>query len=233
MIERYSRVVMSCVWSEKNKFQKWLDVELAACEAWNKKGRIPKDALSRIKKKARFDVKRIDAIERTVKQDVIAFLTSVADFVGKDSRYVHIGLTSSDVLDTALALRLREASDIIIADIKELMAALKKRAYEHKNTVMMGRSHGIHAEPVTFGLKMAMFYDEMARNLERMKRAKEVISYGKISGAVGTFANIDPFIEKYALKKLGLKAEPMSTQVVQRDRHAEFFSTLAVIAATI
>ncbi|MDH4226946.1 MAG: adenylosuccinate lyase [Deltaproteobacteria bacterium] len=233
MIERYTREKMGLVWTSENRFSKWLEVELAACEAWQKKGRIPKDALGRIKKKARFDVKRIDEIEKTVKHDVIAFLTSVADYIGKDSRYVHIGLTSSDIVDTALALLLRESADIIIDDIKIFMRVLKKRAVEHKDTVMMGRSHGIHAEPTTFGLKLALYYDEMNRNLERVKRAKETISYGKMSGAVGTFANIDPFIERYALKKLGLKPEPVATQVVQRDRHAEFFSALALVAATI
>ncbi len=233
MITRYSRVEMSHIWEPQKKFEAWLKVELAACEAWAKKGRIPAAALKRIKKKARFDIERIDEIELVVKHDVIAFLTSVADYVGTDSRYIHIGLTSSDVLDTALALQLKEASALIIKDIKALMAALKRRALQHKKTVMIGRSHGIHAEPTTFGLKMALFYDEMKRNLERMERAKEVISVGKISGAVGTFANIDPFVERYALKKLGLKPEPCSTQIVQRDRHAEFFTTLSIVASTI
>lgn len=233
MIERYSREEMRAVWEDENRFRMWLDVELAACEAWQKKGKIPAAALARIKRKADFKVKRINAIEKIVKHDVIAFLTSVGEFVGNDSRYIHIGLTSSDVLDTSLALQLRQSADIIIKDIKEFMKVLKRRARQHKNTVMMGRSHGIHAEPTTFGLKMAVYYGEMERNLERMIRAKETISYGKISGAVGTFANIDPFIERYTLKKLKLKAEPCATQVVQRDRHAEFFSTLAVIAATI
>jgi adenylosuccinate lyase len=233
VIERYSRVEMAHIWEPHKKFEAWLRVEIAACEAWAKKGRIPEAALKRIKKKARFDIDRIDEIERTVKHDVIAFLTSVADYVGNDSRYIHMGLTSSDVLDTALALQLQEASLLIIKDIKALMAAIKKRAIQHKNTVMIGRSHGIHAEPTTFGLKMALFYDEMRRNLERMERAKETISVGKISGAVGTFANIDPFVERYALKKLGLKPEPCSTQIVQRDRHAEFFSTLSIVASSI
>ena len=233
MIERYSRVEMSHIWTPQRKFETWLRVEIAACEAWAKKGRIPEAALKRIKKKARFDIDRIDEIERTVKHDVIAFLTSVADYVGNDSRYIHMGLTSSDVLDTALALQLKEASTVIIKDIKDLMAVIKKRAIQHKNTVMIGRSHGIHAEPTTFGLKMALFYDEMRRNLERMDRAKESVSVGKISGAVGTFANIDPFVERYALKKLGLKPEPCSTQIVQRDRHAEFFTTLAIVASSI
>ncbi len=226
---------MARIWEPENKYAAWLKVEIAACEAWNKKDKkiIPDAALKRIKKKARFDIDRIDEIERTVKHDVIAFLTSVADYVGNDSRYIHIGLTSSDVLDTALALQLKEASELIIKDIKALMKEIEKRAYEYKDTIMMGRSHGIHAEPTTFGLKMALFYDEMARNLERMERAKDTISYGKISGAVGTFANIDPFIERHALKKLGLKPAPVSTQIVQRDRHAEFFTTLSIIASSI
>ncbi|MEK7313533.1 MAG: lyase family protein, partial [Deltaproteobacteria bacterium] len=202
MITRYARKEMSRIWEPEARFGKWLDVELIACEAWHKKGRIPKGALLRIKKKARFDVKRIDEIEKIVKHDVIAFLTSIGEHIGKDSRYMHMGLTSSDIVDTSFSLLLREASGIIINDIEELLKVLKKKAFEHRKTVMMGRSHGVHAEPVTFGLKMALFYAEMKRNLGRMKRAKEVISYGKLSGAVGTFANIDPFIEKYALKKL-------------------------------
>ncbi len=233
MIERYTTEEMGRIWTPENRFLKWLEVELYVCKAWHKKGKIPAAALKRIIKKARFDVKRIDEIEKTVKHDVIAFLTSVAEYVGPDSRYIHMGLTSSDVLDTSLALLLREASNLIIEDIKELMEVLKDRAHEHKDTVMMGRSHGIHAEPVTFGLKMAMYYDEMGRNLERMIAAREVISYGKLSGAVGTFSSIDPSIERYVLRELGLRPEPVATQVVQRDRHAEFFSTLAIIASTI
>ncbi len=233
MIERYTREKMGRVWEDQNRYQKWLDVELAACEAWAKKGRIPKAALNRIQKKASFDVARIDEIEKTVKHDVIAFLTSVSDYIGEDSRYVHIGLTSSDILDTSLALLLTEAADIIIADIKVLMKALKKRALQHKKTVMMGRSHGIHAEPTTFGLKMALYYEEFGRNLERMKAARATIACGKLSGAVGTFANIDPYIERYVLKKLKLVPEPVATQVVQRDRHAEFFTTLAIIASSV
>ncbi len=233
MIERYTREKMGRVWEDQNRYQKWLDVELAACEAWAKKGRIPKAALARIQKKASFDLARIDEIEKTVKHDVIAFLTSVSDYIGEDSRYVHIGLTSSDILDTSLALLLTEAADIIIADIKVLMKALKKRALQHRKTVMMGRSHGIHAEPTTFGLKMALYYEEFGRNLERMKAARATIACGKLSGAVGTFANIDPYIERYVLKKLKLVPEPVATQVVQRDRHAEFFTTLAIIASSV
>ncbi|MBI5885445.1 MAG: adenylosuccinate lyase [Deltaproteobacteria bacterium] len=233
MIPRYSRIEMSRIWEPENRFNKWLEVELAACEAWCRLGRIPKRSLEKIKKTARFDVERIDEIEKTVKHDVIAFLTSVAEFVGPDSRFIHVGLTSSDVLDTAFALMLREASDIIIADIIALMEVIKDKAYKHKMTVMMGRSHGIHAEPTTFGLKMAAWYDEMRRNRERMESARETISYGKISGAVGTFSSIDPRVEAYALKKLGLKPESVATQVVHRDRHAQYFSTLAIVASSI
>jgi adenylosuccinate lyase len=224
---------MAGIWTDESRYGNWLKVELYACEAWEKKGKIPKASLKRILKRADFSVKRIDKIEKTVKHDVIAFLTSVAENVGPDSRFIHMGLTSSDVLDTSFAMQLRDASNIIIDDIKEFMRVLRKRARQHKNTPMMGRSHGIHAEPTTFGLKMALYYDEMGRNLERMKRAKETISYGKLSGAVGTFSSIDPSIERYVLRKAGLKAEPVATQVVQRDRHAEFFSTLAIIASSI
>ena len=190
MIERYTRKEMAKIWEPENKFRKWLQVEILACEAWARLGKIPQKALNNIKAKADFDIKRIDEIEKTVKHDVISFLTSVAEFVGPDSRYIHRGLTSSDILDTSLAILLREAADLIITDIRKLMDAIKKRAFEHKDTVMIGRSHGIHAEPITFGLKMALWYEEMRRNLARMERAREIISYGKLSGAVGTFANI-------------------------------------------
>ncbi|ABQ26254.1 adenylosuccinate lyase [Geotalea uraniireducens] len=233
MIERYSRPEMTRIWEPENRYQKWLEIEIYACEAHAELGNIPKDAVERIKSKARFDVPRIDEIEKVVKHDVIAFLTSVADYIGDDSRFVHLGLTSSDVLDTSFAMLLNESSEMIIADIKRLMDVIKKRAMEHKNTPMMGRSHGIHAEPVTFGLKMALWYDEMRRNLRRMEAARETIAYGKISGAVGTFANIDPKVEEYVCAKAGLKPAPCSTQVIQRDRHAEFFSTLAIIASSI
>ncbi|MBI1922422.1 MAG: adenylosuccinate lyase [Geobacter sp.] len=233
MIERYSRTEMTKIWSAENRYRKWLDVELYACEAHAELGAIPHEAVERIKAKASFDVDRIDEIERTVKHDVIAFLTSVSDYIGDDSRFVHLGMTSSDVLDTSFAMLLQEASDLIIDDIKRLMEVIKRRAFEHKMTPMMGRSHGIHAEPVTFGLKMALWYDEMRRNLRRMEAAREVVSYGMISGAVGTFANIDPRVEEYVCKKVGLKPAPASTQVIQRDRHAEFFSTLAIIASSL
>ncbi|MDP2682945.1 MAG: adenylosuccinate lyase [Deltaproteobacteria bacterium] len=233
MIERYSRKEMARIWEPENKFKKWLAVEILACEAWAKLGEIPKNALNNIKTKADFNIRRIDEIERMVKHDVISFLTSVAEFIGPDSRYIHRGLTSSDILDTSLALLLKEAADLIITDIKKLMEVIKKRAFEHKNTVMIGRSHGIHAEPITFGLKMALWYEEMKRNLARMERAREIISYGKLSGAVGTFANIPPSVEEYVCKKLGLKPAPVATQIIQRDRHAEYFTTLAIIASSI
>ena len=233
MIERYSRPEMTRIWEPENRYRKWLEIEIYACEAHAEMGRIPKEAVARIRAKANFDVDRIDEIERTVKHDVIAFLTSVADYIGDDSRFVHLGLTSSDVLDTSFAMLLKESAELIIADIKRLMAVIKVRAYEHKMTPMMGRSHGIHAEPVTFGLKMALWYDEMARNLTRMESALATISYGKLSGAVGTFANIDPQVEAYVCRKAGLTPAPCSTQVLQRDRHAEFFTTMAIVASSI
>ncbi|MEK6651455.1 MAG: adenylosuccinate lyase [Nitrospirota bacterium] len=233
MIQRYTRPVMGKLWEPENKFQKWLDVEIAACEAWAELAEIPVDALAVIKKKARFDVKRIDEIEKVVKHDVIAFLTSVAENVGHESRFIHKGLTSSDIVDTALSLLMKEASDIIITDIKGLMPVLKKQAYKYKDTPAIGRSHGVHAEPMTFGLKFALWYEDMKRNLERMKRARDVISIGKLSGAVGTFSNIPPKIEEKVCKKLGLKPEPVATQVVQRDRHAEYLTTLSLIAASV
>ena len=233
MIERYSRPEMARIWEPENRYRKWLEIEIYACEAHADMGIVPSDAVDRIKNKANFDIERIDEIEKVVKHDVIAFLTSVADYIGDDSAYLHLGLTSSDVLDTSFAMLLKEASDMIIADIRRLMEAIKKRAFEHKDTPMIGRSHGIHAEPVTFGIKMALWYDEMRRNLRRMEAARETVAYGKISGAVGTFANIEPKVEEYVCSKAGLKPAPCSTQVIQRDRHAEFFSTLAVIASSI
>jgi adenylosuccinate lyase len=233
MIPRYSRPEMAGLWEPENRYRAWLEVEILACEANAKLGLIPARALANIKKKADFNVKRVDELEKIVKHDVIAFLTSVGEKVGPDSRYIHLGLTSSDVLDTSLAALMRKASDIIISDISAIRKTLKKKALQHKNTVMIGRSHGVHAEPVTFGLKMALWYEEMGRALERMTRARDVISVGKVSGAVGTFANIDPSVESYVCRKLGLKPEPVATQVVQRDRHAEFLSALALIASSI
>jgi adenylosuccinate lyase len=233
MIERYTRPEMAAIWTVEKRYQTWLRVEVLATEAWAELGEVPKEAIEVIKKKASFDAKRIDEIEKVVKHDVIAFLTNVNESIGPESRFLHKGMTSSDLIDTSFAVLLKEASELIISDIKRCMEVLKRRAMEHKMTPMMGRSHGIHAEPVTFGLKMALWYEEMRRNLERMERAKDVISCGKISGAVGTFANVPPFVEEYVCKHLGLKPEPVSTQVVQRDRHAEFFTTLALIASSI
>jgi adenylosuccinate lyase len=233
MIDRYSRPEMKGLWEPENRYRAWLAVELLACEANAKLGLVPARALAAIKKKAAFDVKRIDELEKIVKHDVIAFLTAVGENVGPDSRYIHLGLTSSDVLDTSLASLMRQASDMIIADIRTVLATLRRKALKYKNTVMIGRSHGVHAEPVTFGLKMALWHEEMGRNLERITRARDAISVGKVSGAVGTFANIDPFVETYVCRNLGLKPEPAATQVVQRDRHAEFLSALALIAGSI
>jgi len=233
LITRYSREEMASIWSQENRFQKWLDMEILACEALALKGEIPEESLKNIKEKAGFDIGRIDEIEKTTKHDVVAFLTCVSERVGEDSRYIHMGLTSSDILDTSLAVLLREASRILIKDIDELLTVLKKKAFTYKDTLMIGRSHGIHAEPITFGLKMALWYQEMERNRERMIRAKDVISYGKISGAVGTFPFVDPSVEEYVCRKLGLKPAPVSTQIVQRDRHAEYFSTLAITASSI
>jgi len=224
---------MGKLWSLTNKYQTWLDVEIAVCEAWAELGEIPLDALKKIKKHATFDISVIEEIESVVKHDVIAFLTSVAQSLGPESRFIHKGLTSSDILDTALALTMRDASDLIMKDIQTLMDVLKKQAFTYKDTPMMGRSHGVHAEPTTFGLKIALWYEDMKRNLSRMRKTRDTIRTGKLSGAVGTFSNIPPFIEEKVCKKLGLKPELVATQVVQRDRHAEYLTTLAIIAATI
>lgn len=233
MIARYTREQMGKIWEPENRFRKWLDVEILVCEALNQLGHIPNSSLKNIKKNAHFDIERIDEIEREVKHDVIAFLASVSAYVGDDARYIHMGITSSDILDTSLSLLLKEASLIIIKDIERLLAVLKIKAFQYKETIMIGRTHGIHAEPITFGFKMALWYEEMKRNLTRMRRAKDNISYGKISGAVGTFAHTSPFVEEYVCKKLGLKPDPVSTQIIQRDRHAEYFATLAIIASSL
>ncbi|MEA2014573.1 MAG: adenylosuccinate lyase [Thermodesulfobacteriota bacterium] len=233
MIPRYSRDRMTYIWSPENRFQKWLDIEILACEALADRGKIPVESLENIKRKAGFDVRRIDEIEETVKHDVIAFLASVSERVGKDARYIHMGLTSSDILDTSLAVLLKEAAGLLVEDLDALLIVLKDRAFEYKDTIMIGRSHGVHAEPITFGLKMALWYAEMKRNRIRLISAKKTISCGKIAGAVGTFSFIDPGIEEYVCANLGLKPAPISTQIVQRDRHAEYFSTLAIIASSI
>src|SRR3989339_841701 len=224
---------MTAIWSPGNRYRKWLDIEILACEAMTQRGEIPMASLKNIQEKAGFDVNRIDEIEKTTKHDVIAFLTSVTEKVGEDGRFIHMGLTSSDILDTSLALLLREAADILIEDLDNLIATLKKKAFDYKNTLMIGRSHGIHAEPITFGLKMALWYTEMERNRARMIRARETINTGKLSGAVGTFSFIDPSIETYVCRKLGLNPAPVSSQIVQRDRHAEYFTTLAIIASSL
>lgn len=233
MIKRYTRKLMGDIWTDDNKYRTWLKVEVAACQAMAELGRIPRSALDTIRERADFSVDRIETIEAETRHDVIAFLTSVAEFVGPDSRYIHLGLTSSDVLDTSMACLLKQAGSIIIEDCDRLLAALKTRAFEHQNTVMIGRSHGIHAEPITFGLKLAVWYDEMKRNRRRMAQAVETIGVGKISGAVGTFANTSPEIEARVCQLLGLKPAPASTQIIQRDRYAEYFMALAIMASSI
>jgi adenylosuccinate lyase len=236
MIPRYSRPEMTAVWSPETRFRIWFEIEAYAAEAMAEIGIIPDEAAKAIWKKgskAKFDVGRIDAIERVTKHDVIAFLTHLAEFIGPEARFVHLGLTSSDVLDTCLAVQLRRASDILIADVDALLSALKRRAFEHKLTPTIGRSHGVHAEPTTFGLKLASAHAEFARARVRLVAAREEISTAAISGAVGTFANIDPRVEAHVAAKLGLRAEPISTQVIPRDRHAAYFSALGVVASSV
>lgn len=233
MIERYSRKKMADIWSQENKYKAWLEVEVLAAEAWAELGIVPKEAATEIRQKAGFDAKRVDEIEAKTHHDVIAFLTNVTEHVGEAGRFLHLGMTSSDMLDTAMALLFKQAFTIILQDMDELMAVIKRRALEFKSTPMIGRSHGIHAEPITFGLKFAIWYDEMARNKKRLEAACETISYGKISGAVGTFAHIDPKVEGYVCEKLGLKPAPASNQVIQRDRYAEVFCSLAILAGTV
>lgn len=233
MIERYSLPKMKQVWEQENKYSKWLAIEILACEALAELGEIPKEAVQVIKAKASFDANRVNEIENEVKHDVIAFLTAVSENIGEEGKYMHKGLTSSDVLDTGLSLQLVDAANIILDDLNRLKGILKEKAFLYKDTVMMGRSHGIHAEPITFGLKMALWYEDIKRNITRLERAKEAISYGKLSGAVGTFANISPFVEEYVCSKLGLMPDPVSTQIIQRDRHADFMCTLSLIAGTL
>ena len=233
MIPRYTRPEMAGIWTDERKYETWLEIELQVCEALSRLGKIPAEAVKEIRQKARFNAQRVDEIEKVTKHDVIAFLTNVGESIGPLSRYLHYGLTSSDILDTSFAMLLKEASDLILQDMNRLSEVLRKKAFQYKETLMIGRSHGVHAEPITFGLKMALWYDEMRRNLVRMERAKEAISVGKISGAVGTFAHIPPSVEEFVCQRLGLKPAPISTQIVQRDRHAEFFTTLALIASSI
>ena len=233
MIERYSRPEMARLWSQDAKYDAWLKVELAVCEVYARRGVIPSDALGRIKAKARVDAARIDEIEAKTRHDVIAFLTNLEESIGADSRYVHLGMTSSDVLDTALALQLQQACEVLLGDLERFRRALRALALAHKDTLCVGRSHGIHAEPMVFGLKPALWYAEAGRNIERLKRGKEAVRVGKISGAIGTFAHIDPDVEEEACRLLGLEPDPISTQVVQRDRHAELCAVLAIVAASL
>lgn len=233
MIERYTLPEMGAIWTEQNRYQKWLEVELAVCEAWSKLGKIPPQALQQIKKKAGFSIKRIEEIEKIVKHDMIAFLTSLSEHVGKDSRYIHLGLTSYDIVDTALSLVIKESFNKIIKDIKSLKKVIKSKALFYKKSVVVGRTHGVHAEPITFGIKLLVWHEEVERHLRRIQNALEVISFGRISGAVGTYVHIDPRVELCALKKLGLKPVKVSTQVLQRDRHAEALFVLALLCSSL
>ncbi len=233
MIDRYSRTEMAEVWSEQNRFQKWLEVEVLAAEALASMGQVPKSAINRIKKKARINIKRIGKIEEEVRHEMIAFLRSLAECVGDDARFLHLGLTSSDVMDTGLALQLKDASALLIQDVRDLMKVLRRQAFKYKRTPMMGRTHGMHAEPITFGLKFALWYEEMRRNLNRLEAAARDVCVGMISGAVGTFGHISPKVEAYVCKRSGLKPDPISNQIIQRDRHAYFFTTLAVLASSL
>ncbi len=233
MIERYTTPRMKFLWSEQNKFQKWLDIELLACEAMALQGIVPRSALNKIKKRAKFDARRISKIEEKTKHDVVAFLQNLAESVGPESRYIHFGLTSSDILDTSLSLLMREAGELILEDLKHLSRSLRRKAYKFKNTPMMGRTHGVHAEPITLGLKFALWYAEIQRHIPRLRAAVQSISVGKISGAVGTFSNLNPKVEEYVCRKLKLKPAPISSQIIQRDRHAEFLTVLAMIASSI
>ena len=233
MIERYSRPEISAIWSDENRLRIWLDIEILAVEAHVKLGKVPAEALKVIKEKANFDVARVKEIEDTVKHDVIAFLTNVAEYVGEPARYIHLGMTSSDILDTALSVQMKQAGEIILKALEKLRDTIAVRAKEHKYSVCIGRTHGIHAEPTTFGLKLALWYEETKRNITRFKAALENISYGIISGAVGNYQHIDPFVEQFVTEKLGLKADPISTQIIQRDRHAEYLCTLAIIASSL
>ncbi|MFQ6390760.1 adenylosuccinate lyase [Priestia aryabhattai] len=233
MIERYTRSEMAAIWTEENKFKAWLEVEILACEAWSELGHIPKEDVKLIRQNASFDINRINEIELETRHDVVAFTRAVSETLGEERKWVHYGLTSTDVVDTALSYLLKQANEILLSDVERFVEVLKEKAQEHKYTVMMGRTHGVHAEPTTFGLKMGLWYEEMKRNLERLKRAAAEVEFGKMSGAVGTFANIDPFVEKYVCEKLGISPAPISTQTLQRDRHAHYMSVLALIATSI
>ncbi len=233
MITRYTRPEMGRIWTDENKFRIFLDIEILACEANAELGIIPKGAIKVIREKAKFDVQRISEIEQTVKHDVIAFLTNVGEYVGDEARFIHVGMTSSDVLDTGLAIQMKQSGELLLNDLELLAKILAKRANEFKYTIMVGRTHGVHAEPTTFGLKLALWFDEMQRNIRRLKQAIETISYGQISGAVGTYEHLDPFVEKYVCEKLGLKPAPISNQILQRDLHAEYLTTLAIVGSSL
>ncbi|PGS50893.1 adenylosuccinate lyase [Bacillus sp. AFS041924] len=233
MIERYSRPEMAAIWTEENKFKAWLEVEILACEAWAELGDIPKEDVKVLREKASFDINRIYEIEKETRHDVVAFTRAVSETLGDERKWVHYGLTSTDVVDTALSYLLRQANDILLKDLENFIGILETKAKEHKYTVMMGRTHGVHAEPTTFGLKLALWTEEMKRNLDRFKSAIESVRVGKISGAVGTYANIPPFVEEYVCEKLGIQAAPISTQTLQRDRHAHYMATLSLIATSI
>jgi adenylosuccinate lyase len=233
MIERYTRKIMGDIWTQENKYQKWLEVELAIMQANEEMGIIPAGITESVRKKAKFDVNRIEEIEKVTRHDIVAFNENVREYLTPlEGSFLHYGVTSSDIVDTANALLLKQSSEVIIEDIKQLLETLKKRAFEFKDTPMIGRSHGIHAEPITFGFVIALWYEEMKRNLQRMQQAKESISYGKISGSMGTFANVDIKVEERACEILGLKPAPISNQIIQRDRYAQYMTTLAIIAAT-
>lgn len=233
MIERYTRPEMGAIWTEQNKYEAWLEVEILACEAWAELGEIPKEDVKVLRENATFSVDRILEIEEETRHDVVAFTRAVSETLGEEKKWVHYGLTSTDVVDTALSYLLKQANVILRRDLENFIDILTEKAKEHKYTVMMGRTHGVHAEPTTFGLKLALWREEMKRNLERFEAAAKVIETGKLSGAVGTYANIDPFVEKYVCENLGLQAAPISTQTLQRDRHAQYISTLALIGASI
>lgn len=233
MISRYTRPEMAAIWTDENKFDAWLKVELYACEAWSELGVIPKEDVKVLWDQASFDVERILEIEQETRHDVIAFTRAVSETLGEEKKWVHYGLTSTDVVDTALSYLIKQANDLLEADLDRFIGILAEKAKAHKYDIMMGRTHGVHAEPTTFGLKLALWYEEMKRNKKRFMAARETIEFGKMSGAVGTFANIDPFIESYVCDKLGIQAAPISTQTLQRDRHAEYMSTLALIATSI
>ncbi|MFC5465110.1 adenylosuccinate lyase [Lederbergia graminis] len=233
MIERYTRPEMGAIWTEENRFKAWLEVEILACEAWAELGDIPKDDVAKIRERATFDINRIHEIEEETRHDVVAFTRAVSESLGEERKWVHYGLTSTDVVDTALSYLLKQANEILLQDIENFIAILGEKAKQHKYTVMMGRTHGVHAEPTTFGLKLGLWYEEMKRNLERFKQAAAGVEFGKLSGAVGTYANINPVVEQYVCEKLGIQPAPISTQTLQRDRHAHYLAAISLIATSI